>query len=67
MPGFQDEVMHIALVGGSSAGARAPLARAREDGLYLVLHQTVQRKRLILNDSVVDKGSFPGDAGATSP
>lgn len=33
MPAFQDKVMDTALVGGSSAGARAPFARAREDGL----------------------------------
>lgn len=33
MPAFQDKVTRVAPVGGSSAGARAPLARARGDGL----------------------------------
>lgn len=58
MPAFQDKVMDITLVGGSSAGARAPLARTREDGVYLVLYQAVQRKRLVLPDGVADRKAF---------
>lgn len=60
MPAFHDKVTHVALVGGSSAEARAPLARAREDGLTPVPGSP--EEKTTSHWQCCWQGSFPGDA-----